>query len=66
MADTKTTGETTRSPIDGTELVRLATPGANWKATLANVFSALTLPGGLTTQVQYNDGGVFAGDAKLT
>lgn len=31
----------TRSPIDGTESVPLATAGANWKATLANIFSTL-------------------------
>jgi hypothetical protein len=29
---------TTRSPIDGTESVPLATAGANWKATISNIF----------------------------
>lgn len=34
MPNKTTTDETTRSPIDGSELIRLATPGANWKAQL--------------------------------
>jgi hypothetical protein len=37
MADTKTTDEDTRSPVDGTEYVRLATSGTNWKVTSANL-----------------------------
>ena len=37
MADTTTLNETLRSPIDGTEYVRLATPGANWKAQLSSL-----------------------------
>jgi hypothetical protein len=41
MADLKTTQETTRTPIDGTEFVRLATAGANWKAALSDVFAAM-------------------------
>lgn len=36
MPNTTTLNETTRSPIDGTEFVRLATPGANWKAKLSS------------------------------
>lgn len=32
MANTTTLNEATRSPVDGTEFIRLATPGANWKA----------------------------------
>lgn len=48
MADLKTSDETTRSPIDGTEFVRLATSGANWKAALSSiasyVASTLTIP----------------------
>lgn len=34
MVDKKTTEENTRSPIDGTELVRLATSSDNWKTTI--------------------------------
>jgi hypothetical protein len=41
MANLKTTQETTRTPIDGTELVRLALAGNNYKATLSSIFSAL-------------------------
>lgn len=48
MADTKTTAETARSPIDGTESVRLATSGANWKATIAAIFGTTT---GVTDQI---------------
>jgi hypothetical protein len=33
--------ENVRSPIDGTEFVRLATPGTNWKATLASIIAQL-------------------------
>src|SRR5262245_34215917 len=44
-ANLTTLQETTKSPIDGTEYVRLATTGANWKATLQNIVDALaTLP----------------------
>src|SRR5258708_39434098 len=50
MASSTTLNETTRSPIDLTEYIRLATTGANWKAQL----SAIT---GLF---------VSTGDAKLT
>lgn len=39
MADLKTTQETTRSPIDGTELIRLATVGGNWKITITALFN---------------------------
>ena len=41
MTDKTTLGENTRSPIDGSEWVRLATPGANWKAQLAAIMTAL-------------------------
>lgn len=44
MANSTILNETARSPIDGTESVRLATAGANWKATLADIFSALGSP----------------------
>lgn len=43
MTDKKTTQEVTRSPIDGSELVRLATPGApgdNWKTTIDSALDA--------------------------
>lgn len=40
MADTTTLGESTRT-VDGTESVRLATTGANWKALLSSIFSSL-------------------------
>lgn len=46
MADKKTTQETLRTPIDGTELVRLATTGANWQAPLSSIFSTLGGGGG--------------------
>ncbi len=36
---TTTLNETTRSPIDGTEEIRLATTGANWKATISSIWS---------------------------
>ena len=42
MASLKTTQETTRSPITGVELVRLATPAANWKATLSSIASYIS------------------------
>lgn len=34
MPNTTTLNETTRSPLDGTEFIRLATTGANWKVQL--------------------------------
>lgn len=49
MADTKTLSESTRSPVDGTEGVRLATSGANWVATLAAIFGTTT---GVTDQIK--------------
>lgn len=48
MVDTTTLAETLRSPIDGTEYVRLATTGANWKATLSSIVSTLSPPLTLT------------------
>lgn len=70
MADLKTTQETARSSIDGTELVRLATTGANWKATLADIFAALGggggggSPGSPHYALQFNNPlGTFDGDA---
>ena len=36
MANTTTLNEVTRSPVDYTEYVRLATPGVNWKAQLSS------------------------------
>lgn len=41
MPSQTTLNETLRSPIDGTESVRLATTGANWRAPLSTVFSTL-------------------------
>jgi hypothetical protein len=41
MADTTILNETERSPIDGSESVRLATTGANSRATLANIVKDL-------------------------
>lgn len=38
MPSSTTLGETTRSPLDATEYVRLATTGANWKAQLAQIW----------------------------
>lgn len=68
MADLKTTQETARSSIDGSELVRLATTGANWKASLTDVFAALGGGGGSASTPQYalqfnNPLGMFDGDA---
>lgn len=40
MVDKKTTQENTRTPIDGTELVRLATSSDNWKTTIDAALSA--------------------------
>ena len=37
MVNTTTLNETLRDPIDGTEYVRLATPGANWKVQLSSI-----------------------------
>lgn len=37
MGNTTTLNETLRSPIDGTEYVRLATPGANWRGQLSSI-----------------------------
>lgn len=34
MADTTTLNETTKTPLDGNESIRLATAGANWRKTL--------------------------------
>lgn len=46
--------EATRTSIDGTEYVRLATTGANWKATLTDIMTAVGgRPGGSGTQIQY-------------
>lgn len=44
MSDTKTTGETTKSPLDGSELIRLATSGANWKTSIEDMFASGTAP----------------------
>ncbi len=43
MSDKKTTEETLRDPVDGTELVRLATSGANWQAPLTDLAVVPTL-----------------------
>ncbi len=43
MPDLKITEEATRNPITGAEYVRLATPGANWKATLAAILATVPL-----------------------
>lgn len=40
MTNKKTTEETARTLIDGGELVRIATTGANWKATATNMAGA--------------------------
>lgn len=65
MTDLKTTQEISRTP-DGSEYIRLATTGANWKATLANIFSALGVSaGGSNTQVQYNNTGTLAGASNF-
>ncbi len=37
MADKKTTEENLRSPVDGTEEIRLATSGANWRAPMTDI-----------------------------
>jgi hypothetical protein len=37
VANVKTTAEAVRTPIDGSELVRLATAGANWQASLTAI-----------------------------
>lgn len=72
MADLRTTEETVKTPIDGTELVRLATTGANWKATLNSIFAALgsagtALPSAPTDSYQYNAGAnTFGGSSKFT
>lgn len=55
MADVKTTNESDRT-IDGTEYVRLATSGANWKATLANIFGfKIPTPTGSGTVARFSD-----------
>lgn len=69
MAQNLTTLQETTRTVDGTEYVRLATPGANWKATLASIISALvtpTAPGGSGTEIQYRAGATTFGGGTGT
>lgn len=72
MANTKTTDENVRT-VDGTEFVRLATAGNNWKASLSNIFAGLglivgtsTITSGTTTHVLYDNAGVLGEAANFT
>lgn len=44
MVDTTTLNENLRSPIDGSEFIRIATPGANWKITIAQLAAFIGVP----------------------
>lgn len=64
MPDRKTTAETLRTPVDGTESLRLATPGSNWKVLLTNLKNLFN---GVTSgTVLFSNSGVADGDADLT
>lgn len=51
---------TTRSPIDGTESTVLATAGANWQATLANILIALPTANSWTATLTPGGGTITA------
>jgi hypothetical protein len=69
MANTTTLNEATRSPVTGSDYIRLATPGANWKATVFNTVGSVARlerqPSGgtLTVYVRYNVGNVAISNA---
>jgi hypothetical protein len=53
--------------LDGSELVPVVQDGETVQTTVADIAAAATAtPGGLTTQVQFNDAGAFGGDAEFT
>lgn len=64
MTDLTTLSESTRT-IDGTELVRVATSGNNWKTTVANLVPGV-LGTSANTQILYNSLNTIAGDPDLT
>lgn len=62
MPDLKTTDEATRSPLDGNEFVRLATPTNNWKTTIADIRAGGGTGTNSTAQVNFASfGGVGDG-----
>ncbi len=52
------------TPLAGTELVEVVQSGASKKVAVSN-FGGSGTPGGSTTQVQYNNGGAFAGSSSF-
>lgn len=70
MADTKLSDLSSGAPAAATDIIYAVkdpsgTP-ADAKLTLGEVKTLVNTPGGSDTQVQFNDGGAFAGDADLT
>jgi hypothetical protein len=63
MANTKISQlPSATTPLAGTELVPIVQGGVTKNVAAQNVVT----PGGLTTQIQYNNAGAFAGSANLT
>jgi hypothetical protein len=69
MPNTTTLGENTLVPLTGTEWVRLATPGFNWKAQTQNwpigIGTAPTI-GGTTTEFLWDNAGTIAETSGMT
>jgi hypothetical protein len=69
MPNTTTLGENTLTPLTGTEWVRLATPGFNWKAQTQNwpvgIGTAPTI-GGTTTEFLWDNAGTIAETSGMT
>ena len=67
MADKKISQLTPETALSGDE-IPVNRSGANFKITAGGIaaLAPATTPGGSDTQVQFNDGGAFGGDAGLT
>lgn len=54
------------TPLAGTELIEVVQSGANKKVAASALTGGSGTPGGLTTQVQYNNAGTFGGISRVT
>tara|TARA_R110000824_G_scaffold10866_5_gene47619 strand:- start:12031 stop:14064 length:2034 start_codon:yes stop_codon:yes gene_type:complete len=63
--NTNTTNISTNATNISTNTTNIASTGATNAAHIATVSGLLSSPGGSDTQIQFNDGGSFAGDSDL-